>query len=114
VKQQPLAFDAPAGLPDIPAAPRFQGPGYVKALDQKRLSRHCEQVLAALRRQGESWITYEELALFSDVPPGSVRTRVSNLRAWGHVIDVRTRPDRFREVRLHDRDLVLTDDAQEA
>jgi hypothetical protein len=97
VKQVPLPFETP--LRDVPCHPRFKGPGYNRALDQARLSRHCEAVLAALRA-ASGWLTYEQLAELSCVPPGSVRTRVSNLRAWGHRIEQRTRPDRFREVRL--------------
>lgn len=66
-----------------------------------RLSEHCARVLEALRSSApEAWWTYSDLAHLSGVPEGSCRSRVSNLRQWGHQIETRTRPDRFREIRL--------------
>lgn len=86
-------------LHDLPRHPKFLGEGYEPKLDQARLSRHCMAVLGVLR-QDARWWTYEALGEASGVPVGSVRTRVSNLRSWGHSIETRTRQDRFREVRL--------------
>ena len=92
-KQGALNFDPP-----IQPEPQFYGPGYDPVLDKARLTRHCRRVLRVLERG--HWYTFEELANYSGVPAGSVRTRVSNLRALGHEIETRTRTDRFREVRL--------------
>lgn len=98
-QQLGLVFE-PDHTHDIPRKPKFLGEGYVPELDQARLSRHCQEALAVLRRWPGRWFTYHELAVMSDIPVGSIRTRVSNLKAWGHAIETRTRPDRFREVRL--------------
>jgi len=84
---------------DVPLNATFHGKGYEPGLDRERLSRHCGVVLEILRASSRWW-TYEELADAAGVPRGSVRTRVSNLKAWKHPIETRTRPDRFREVRL--------------
>ena len=106
VEQPRLNFAPEPPAQAIPVNPQFHGEGYVPALDQKRLSRHCASVLRTLRMFEGAWWTYEVLAEYSLVPPGSVRTRVSNLRIWsikhklGWRIEQRTRPDRFREVRL--------------
>lgn len=93
-----LTLDIPSR--DVPLSAEFYGEGYDRALDMVRLSRHCQIVLDVLRRSPDRWWTYEELADAAGVPRGSVRTRVSNLKAWNHPIQTRTRPDRFREVRL--------------
>lgn len=79
---------------------KFSGPGYVPELDKKRLSKHCTFVLNFLFCNKGIWFPYEELAGCVGIPAGSIRTRVSNLKAAGHNIEVRTRDDRFREVRL--------------
>lgn len=86
--------------PDVPETIPFSGPGYEPALDKERLLGHCRLVLEVLQRDSSTWWTYEALAAETGVPPGSVRTRVSNLKQAGHPIEWRTRPDRFREVRL--------------
>lgn len=86
--------------PDIPDDAEFYGEGYDRAMDRSRLTRHCAQVLAVLRASRGVWWTYAELAGASGVPVGSCRTRISNLKAWGHKVEFRTRADRFREVRL--------------
>ena len=82
-----------------PVGRQFFGAGYEPKLDQKRWEGHCAAVLGVLQR-GPSWWTYEDLARAARVPIGSVRTRVSNLKADGQPIETRTRADRFREVRL--------------
>jgi hypothetical protein len=97
--QLPLPLPPPSRFLDVPAAPTFAGPGYDPGLDQQRLKRHCQVVLDFLRAN-PGWWTYEALGLATGVPVGSVRSRVSNLRAWGHGILRRTRPDRFLEVKL--------------
>jgi hypothetical protein len=98
--QLPIGFEPPLRLHDMPERPEFFGPGYEPKLDQERFKGHCAAVLEVLRSSPGRWWTYEELAEASAVPAGSVRTRVSNLRKWHHEIETRTRPDRFREVRL--------------
>ena len=93
-----LTLDMPRR--DVPLNAAFHGEGYEPSLDRERLDRHCRVVLWVLRESPGRWWTYEELADAAGVPRGSVRTRVSNLKAWKHPIETRTRPDRFREVRL--------------
>jgi hypothetical protein len=97
-----LDLPLPSRFLDVPTKPRFAGPGYDEVQDQARLKRHCERVLAVLRSTPGRWWTYAELARAAGIPEGSCRTRVSNLRCmtppWP--IEDRTRPDRFKEVRL--------------
>lgn len=93
-----LSLDIPAR--DVPLNAEFHGEGYDETFDKARLSRHCQTVLDVLRGSPGRWWTYKDLAEESGIPQGSVRTRVSNLVAWNHPIQTRTRPDRFREVRL--------------
>lgn len=103
-RDHPRLKPAQLSLLDPPRGIQFKGPGYEATKDQARLERHCARVLAVLSGAGVlaggGWWDYETLAMAAQVPVGSVRTRVSNLKALGHHIEWRTRPDRFREVRL--------------
>lgn len=93
-----LTLDLPGR--DVPLNATFHGEGYEPALDRERFFGHCRAVLDILRASPGRWWSFEALADEAGVPRGSVRTRVSNLKAWNHPIETRTRPDRFREVRL--------------
>lgn len=94
---QPSLFDPPPG-------PQFHlGPTHDVKVEQPRWASDCARLVEILKYdvdshapQGPPWRTYEQLAGLASIRQGSIRTRVSNIRAdpvrWGVELEKRFQP----------------------
>ncbi len=87
--EQASLFDMPPGLP---ARPRFDGPVYVPALDDRRLTGQLLRIFE-LMRDGQ-WRTLPEIEEETDDPAASISAQLRHLRKarfGSHRVDKRRR-----------------------
>lgn len=87
---QPSLFDPPPG-------PQFHlGPTHDVKVEQPRWENDCAKVVDALKARPSHWWDYDQLARYTDIRPGSVRTRCSDVIAdparWGVELEKRFQP----------------------